>query len=232
MLEIDGLTVRYGPFLAVDDLSLRVNEGEIVGIVGANGAGKSSIVKAIGGAVTPSAGAIMFERRDLLAVPAHQRITIGISIVPEGRGLFPRMSVEENLLMGAYALDEKARILTNMEHGFSMFPILAERRWQAAGTLSGGQQQMLAIAMGLMSEPTLLVLDEPSLGLAPIIIGEIGESLKRLRGSGVTVLLIEQNAKLTCSVADRIYIIANGAIRHHDTSEKILSNADVLEFLI
>lgn len=232
MLEVSDLTVRYGPFLAVDALSLRVDKGDIVGIVGANGAGKSSIVKAVGGAVAPAGGAIRFENADLLALPSHKRISVGISVVPEGRGLFPRMSVEENLLMGAYSIDDPSRVAVNMERGFAMFPILAERRWQAAGTLSGGQQQMLAIAMGLMSEPSLLVLDEPSLGLAPIVIGEIGRALKVLREAGVTVLLVEQNAKLTCAVADRIYIIANGVIRYHGTSEDVLSNSEVLDYLI
>ncbi|HEX6979708.1 MAG TPA: ABC transporter ATP-binding protein [Alphaproteobacteria bacterium] len=232
MLEIEGLTVRYGPFLAVNDVSLRVDAGEIVGIVGANGAGKSSIVKAIGGAVAPAAGCVRFAGQDLDGIASHRRIGLGISIVPEGRGLFPQMSVEENLLMGGYPLRDQRRILANMARGFTLFPILAERRWQAAGTLSGGQQQMLAIAMGLMSEPKLLILDEPSLGLAPIVISEIGRALKSLREAGLTVLLVEQNARLTCTVSDRIYIIGSGAIRYHDAAAKILTNAEVLEHLI
>ncbi len=232
MLEVSNLTVRYGPFLAVDNVGLRVTEGEIVGLVGANGAGKSSIVKAIGGLIAPTQGAITFRDSDLAAVPSHARIRLGMSVVPEGRGLFPRMSVEENLLMGSYSLDDKARTHAAMEAGFQLFPILAERRWQAGGTLSGGQQQMLAIAMGLMSEPKVLVLDEPSLGLAPIVIGEIGRALKQLRGRGVTILLVEQNAKLTCSVADRIYIIANGRIERHDASDKILSSPELLDHLM
>ncbi|MCZ7659625.1 MAG: ABC transporter ATP-binding protein [Xanthobacteraceae bacterium] len=232
MLEVENLTVRYGPFLAVDEVAIRVEAGEIVGLVGANGAGKSSIVKTIGGVVVPLRGRVDFEGQDLAAVPPHRRIRLGISIVPEGRGLFPRMSVEENLLMGGYSLADKAQIARNIERGFALFPILAERRWQAAGTLSGGQQQMLAVAIGLMSDPKLLVLDEPSLGLAPIVIGEIGRALKSLRGQGLTVLLVEQNAKLTCNVSDRIYIVANGAIQHHDVSANILSNREILELLI
>jgi branched-chain amino acid transport system ATP-binding protein len=232
MLELSGIHVRYGPFLAIDGVDLRVDEGEIVGLVGPNGAGKSSLVKTIGGLVTPRAGSVIFRGDNLADVAPHRRIGRGISIVPEGRGLFPRMSVEENLLMGGYALAAPARIPAVMERCFALFPILAERRWQAAGTLSGGQQQMLAIAMGLMSEPRLLVLDEPSLGLAPIVIGEIGRTLRRLRESGLTVLLVEQNARLTCSVAQRIYILGSGIVRHHDTADRVMASPELLEHLI
>ena len=232
MLELSGITVRYGPFLAVDGVSLQVNQGEVVGLVGPNGAGKSSLVKTIGGSVLPQTGRIMFGGRDLGGVPTYQRIGLGISIVPEGRGLFANMSVEENLLMGGYPLAGKAQIAANIERSFTLFPILAERRWQAAGTLSGGQQQMLAVSVGLMSDPKLLVLDEPSLGLAPIVIGEIGKTLRRLRDEGLTVLLVEQNAKLTCSVANRIYILGAGSVQHHDTADRILGNPAVLEHLI
>lgn len=232
MLEIADLVIRYGPFLAVDRLSMQVNEHEIVGVVGPNGAGKSSVVKAIGGLVRPREGRILFEAGDLAAMPVHARVRAGISIVPEGRGLFPNMSVEENLRVGGDPLDDRARTATNIERSFAMFPILAERRWQAAGTLSGGQQQMLAVAVGLMPDPKLLVLDEPSLGLAPIVIGEIGRALRSLRTSGLTVALFEQNAKLTCSVADRIYLLASGLVRHHDEASKLLANPEVLEHLI
>jgi len=232
MLELSDVTIRYGPFLAVDRVTLHVDTGEIVGLVGPNGAGKSSLVKAIGGAVVPDAGRVAFCGRDLAGVPTHERVRLGISIVPEGRGLFPNMSVEENLLMGGYSLREKARMATNLGACFALFPILAERRRQAAGTLSGGQQQMLAVCMGLMSEPRFLVLDEPSLGLAPIVVGEIGRTLRKLGGGGLTVLLVEQNAKLTCSVADRIYILGSGRVQHHDEAQCILANREVLEFLI
>jgi branched-chain amino acid transport system ATP-binding protein len=232
MLEVSRLTVRYGPFLAVDDLEISVAPGEIVGVVGPNGAGKSSIVKAIGGLVRPQQGRIRFCAQDLLTLDPHQRVGLGLSIVPEGRGLFPVMSVEENLRMGAYPLRSRADVEANMGRCFDLFPILAERRWQAAGTLSGGQQQMVAISVGLMSNPRLLVLDEPSLGLAPIVIGEIGRALRSLRESGLTVLLFEQNAKLTCSVAGRIYIVASGAVRHHDSADRILANAEILDHLM
>lgn len=232
MLDIAALTIRYGPFLAVDQTSIAVGAGEVVGIVGPNGAGKSSIVKAIGGLVVPQAGGVTFEGRDLLAVPPHERIRLGISIVPEGRGLFPRMTVDENLVIGGDTLGDPARKARAKERCFDLFPILRERRWQAAGTLSGGQQQMVAVSVGLMSDPRLLVLDEPSLGLAPIVIAEIGRMMRRLREEGLTIVLFEQNAKLTCSIADRIYILASGSVRHHDRAANLLNNPEILDHLI
>jgi branched-chain amino acid transport system ATP-binding protein len=232
MLEIANLTVRYGAFLAVDQLTMNVAPGEIVGVVGPNGAGKSSIVKSVGGLVKPKTGSITFDGRDLLTVPTHERINLGLSIVPEGRGLFPRMSVEENLIIGGDPLRDKARSARNIERCFDLFPILKERRWQAAGTLSGGQQQMVAVSMGLMSDPRLLMLDEPSLGLAPIVIGEIGAALRTLGKTGLTVALFEQNAKLTCNVADRIYILASGCVQHHDRAEDLMKNPEILDHLM
>ena len=232
MLEIDDLTIRYGPFLAVDSLSMHIGAGEIVGVVGPNGAGKSSIVKAIGGLVRPQSGRIAFDGKTLLTVPTHERIKLGISIVPEGRGLFDRMTVEENLGIAGDTLDDKMRCARNIERCFDLFPILKERRWQAAGTLSGGQQQMVAVSMGLMSDPRLLILDEPSLGLAPIVIGEIGQTLRRLGREGLTVALFEQNAKLTCNVAQRIYLLASGVVQRHDKAADLLSNPEILDHLM
>lgn len=232
MLEISSLNIRYGPFLAVDRLEMNVRIGEIVGVVGPNGAGKSSVVKAVGGLIKPSAGAILLDAHDLLAVPAYERIRLGVSIVPEGRGLFPRMSVEENLTVGGDVLANKSRRSQNINRCYDLFPILRERRSQTAGTLSGGQQQMVAVSMGLMSDPRLLVLDEPSLGLAPIVIGEIGRALRQLRDDGLTVALFEQNAKLTCSVADRVYIIASGSVRHHAKADSLINNPEILDHLI
>lgn len=232
MLEIADLTIRYGPFLAVDHLAISVDAGEIVGVVGPNGAGKSSIVKAIGGLVQPKSGRLTFDGTDLQTLPTHKRIDLGISIVPEGRGLFPRMSVDENLVIAGDPLKDRARCRRNIERCYEIFPILRERRWQHAGTLSGGQQQMVAVSMGLMSDPRLLVLDEPSLGLAPIVIGEIGKALRMLGTQGLTVALFEQNAKLTCSVADRIYILASGAVRHHDRAADLLRNPEILDHLM
>jgi branched-chain amino acid transport system ATP-binding protein len=232
MLEISDLTIRYGPFLAVDHLAISVGAGEIVGIVGPNGAGKSSIVKAIGGLVQPKSGRLTFDGIDLQSLPTHKRIELGISIVPEGRGLFPRMSVDENLVVAGDPLQDRAKSGHNIERCYELFPILKERRWQPAGTLSGGQQQMVAVSMGLMSNPRLLVLDEPSLGLAPIVIGEIGRTLRGLGSKGLTVALFEQNAKLTCSVADRIYILASGAVRHHNRAADLLKDPEILDHLM
>jgi len=232
MLEIADLTIRYGPFLAVDHLAISVGAGEIVGVVGPNGAGKSSIVKAIGGLVQPKSGRLIFDGTDLQTLPTHKRINLGISIVPEGRGLFPRMSVDENLVIAGDPLEDRVKRGRNIERCYEIFPILKERRWQHAGTLSGGQQQMVAVSMGLMSDPRLLILDEPSLGLAPIVIGEIGKALRMLGTQGLTVALFEQNAKLTCSVADRIYILASGAVRHHDRAADLLKNPEILDHLM
>ena len=229
MLEVEQLTVRYGPFLALDQVSLKVDAGEIVGLIGPNGAGKSSLARAIGGLVTPGGGVIRFLGAPLNQMPAHERITHGLSLVPEGRGLFPQMSVEENLMMGGYTLPGNARIATVMERCFDLFPVLKTRRRQLAGTLSGGQQQMVAVSVGLMAEPKLCIFDEPSLGLAPIVIEQIGTTLQAMRGLGLTVLLIEQNSKLTSAVADRIYIMAAGSIRYHDKPEALMRNPEVLE---
>lgn len=229
MLDVDHLSVRYGPFLALDGISLKVAAGEIVGLIGPNGAGKSSLARAIGGLVTPSGGAITFDGQALTDIAAHERIRRGLSLVPEGRGLFAQMSVEENLMMGGYTLPSKARIAQAMERCFEMFPILRDRRRQIAGTLSGGQQQMVAVSVGLMAEPKFCIFDEPSLGLAPIIIEQIGVTLQAMRKIGLTVLLIEQNAKLTGAVADHIYIMAAGSIRFHDTPAALMKNPEVLE---
>jgi len=228
MLEIQGLSVSYGPFLALDLVSIGVRRGEIVGLVGPNGAGKSSLVKALGGLVTAMHGAITFGGSELRGLPAHTRSGMGLSIVPEGRGLFTRMSIEENLLMGLYNERSPDVRAIRLERAFALFPMLKDRRRQLAGTMSGGQQQMLAVAVGLMSEPTLIVLDEPSLGLAPIVIQEIGRALKQMRSDGLTVLLVEQNARLTCDVAYRIYIMQAGRIRHHGTPEKLFSDPEVV----
>ncbi len=229
MLEVDNLTVRYGPFLALDSISIRIAPGEIVGLIGPNGAGKSSLARAIGGLITPTSGSIKFLGQSLESLPAHSRITRGLSLVPADRGLFAQMSVEENLLMGGYTLPSQARIAEAMERCFELFPILKTRCRQLAGTLSGGQQQMLAVAAGLMAEPKFCIFDEPSLGLAPIIIEQIGASLEVMRKIGLTVLLIEQNSRLTSAVADRIYIMAAGNIRYHDTPKVLMQNPEVLE---
>jgi len=229
MLEVRNLVVRYGHFLALDGIDLRVDAGDIVGVIGANGAGKSTLVRTIAGLTPSPEGEIVFRGQPLLRQAAHERMLLGISLVPEGRGLFSQMSVEENLLMGGYKLSGRARVNEDMARCYALFPVLRERRRQLAGSLSGGEQQMLAIAMGLMSEPKLLILDEPSLGLAPIVINEIGRCLSELKESGLTVLLIEQNAVLAGTVADRIYVLQTGRIRFHDVPENLFRNPEVAE---
>lgn len=229
MLNVRELEIRYGPFLAVDKISLDVNIGEIVGVIGPNGAGKSSVVRAISGLVKPSSGTVSFLGQSTLDVPVHELIRRGLSVVPEGRGLFPQMSVEENLLMGGYSLSQRDRRDELMASCLELFPILKERRNQLAGTLSGGQQQMLAVSVGLMGDPKLCIFDEPSLGLAPIVIEQIGDTLKKMRALKLTVLLIEQNAMLASSVADRIYIMSAGRIQYHDTPERLMRDPDVIE---
>ena len=229
MLEVRDLEIRYGPFLAVDKVSLEVRQGEIVGVIGPNGAGKSSVVRAITGLVRPTAGTVRFLGQSTLDVPVHELIRRGLSLVPEGRGLFPMMSVEENLLMGGYSLADRSRRDELMASCFELFPILKERRNQLAGTLSGGQQQMVAVSVGLMGDPQFCIFDEPSLGLAPIVIQQIGETLQKMRQLKLTVLLIEQNAMLASSVADRIYIMSAGRMQFHDTPDRLMKNPEVIE---
>jgi branched-chain amino acid transport system ATP-binding protein len=229
MLEVKDLVIRYGPFLAVDAVSLNVNAHEIVGLIGPNGAGKSSIARAVGGLIRPAGGSITFAGSDITEEVPHARIRMGLSLVPEGRGLFPQMSVEENLLMGGHSLQRAERRRELMDRCYQLFPILKTRRQQIAGTMSGGQQQMLAVSMGLMGDPKLCIFDEPSLGLAPIVIQQIGETLSAMRQLDLTVFLIEQNAKLASTVADRIYVISAGRIEYHDTPARLAANPDVLE---
>ena len=229
MLDVGALVIKYGPFLALDGVDLNVGKGEIIGIIGANGAGKSSLVRAVAGLVPVASGHITFKGKELTREPPHVRNRMGIALVPEGRGLFPRMSVEENLMMGGYPLADHQRMTPNMQRCYDLFPMLKERRNQLAGTLSGGQQQMLAVSMGLMSEPQILILDEPSLGLAPIVIGDIERSLKQLKAAGMTILLAEQNANLTGSITDRIYVLQTGRVRYHDKPDVLFKMPEVAE---
>jgi branched-chain amino acid transport system ATP-binding protein len=229
MLDIEALVIKYGPFLALDGVDLKVGAGEIVGIIGDNGAGKSSLVRAIAGLVPPTSGRIVFMGKELTKEPPHVRNRMGIALVPEGRGLFPRMSVEENLMMGGYPLPDRQRMAVNMRRCYDLFPVLYERCNQLAGTMSGGQQQMLAVSMGLMSDPKLLILDEPSLGLAPIVIGDIGRSLQQLKSTGITILLVEQNANLAGSTTDRIYVLQTGRVRYHDKPDVLFKMPEVAE---
>lgn len=212
MLEVENLTVTYGKHMALDHVSLSVAQGEMVAILGANGAGKSSLLGAIGGRVHPTGGTITYRGADLLALPQHRLVDQGIALVPEGRGIFPALTVAENLTLGANPARARAGAETRREEVFTLFPKLAERRGQIAGTMSGGEQQMVAIGRALMSAPDLLLLDEPSLGLAPIVVQEVFAALARIRETGLTVMIVEQNARATLALADRAYLIEAGRI--------------------
>ena len=229
MLEVTGLRVAYGGIQAVRNISFHVNDGEMVALIGANGAGKTSTLKALARLLGAAGGSVRYGGREISALAPHQLITEGIALVPEGRGVFPRMSIVENLLMGAYIRDDKAAIAADQEHVFSHFPRLKERAQQLAGTLSGGEQQMLAIGRALMSRPKLLLLDEPSMGLAPLMVQKIFEVIRTVADEGMTVLLVEQNAKLALEVSQRAYVMESGEITLTDESSKLLENPKVRE---
>ena len=224
MLELKDLNVFYGGIHALKDVSLKINEGEIVTLIGSNGSGKTTTLRTISGLEKAKSGQIIFEGEDITAKPASEIVKLGISHVPEGRRVFSTMSVYENLEMGAYIRSDKAEIRKDMEKIFNWFPILYERRNQNAINLSGGEQQMLAIGRALLSRPKVLLLDEPSMGLAPIIVNEIFEIIKDINKDGMTILLVEQNAKMALQCADRAYIIKNGSIELEGTSEELLNN--------
>jgi branched-chain amino acid transport system ATP-binding protein len=229
MLDLQKVVVRYGDFLAVDGVDLNVKQGEIVGIIGPNGAGKTSLLNVAAGLVRPTSGSVSFEAGSLEGVPTDMRLAQGLVLVPEVRGVFPMMSVYENLLVGAYLCRDKAETAKRIERVYRLFPILKDRRNQMAGTMSGGQQQMVAIGSGLMASPRLLMLDEPSIGLAPVIIKEIGRTLSRLRDEGMTILLSEQNAKLATAIADRIYVVQAGRIQMARTTASLLDDPKFVE---
>lgn len=212
MLTIESLNVFYGAVHVLRDVSIHVQTGEVVTLIGANGAGKSTTLRAICGLLAPKSGRIVFEGSDVAGVPAHKLVARGISMSPEGRGVFANLTVLENLEMGAYLDNDKKRIKRNLERGFTMFPRLKERAAQHAGTLSGGEQQMLAIARALMSSPKLLLLDEPSLGLAPLVCQMIFNTIDEIKGSGTTVLLVEQNANAALKHSDRGYVLETGKV--------------------
>ena len=228
MLEVAGLSLRYGKHLALDGVGLRVCAGESVVILGANGAGKTSLLKAIAGLVTPEAGARLdFEGRPLLGCPAHRIVDLGIALVPEGRGVFGELSVDENLLLGANPARARAGEAARREQVYTLFPKLAERRRQHVGTMSGGEQQMVAIGRALMSKPDLLLLDEPSLGLAPIMVGELFEALAKVRATGVALLLVEQNVKASLALAERGYLMEAGRIVGEDSAANLQKDETV-----
>jgi branched-chain amino acid transport system ATP-binding protein len=227
MLKLEDVNAYYGTVHALKGVSLNINEGEIVVLIGANGAGKTTALKTISGILKPRSGKILFEGKDINSLTAPDIVKLGISHVPEGRRIFPGMTVMENLEMGAFIRKDKSGLRTDYENIFSRFPILLERKKQLAGTLSGGEQQMLAMGRALMSRPKLLILDEPSMGLAPKIVKDIFSIIKEINNSGTTILLVEQNANMALQCADRAYVIRNGSIEIESKASELLNNESV-----
>ena len=227
MLKIDNIDVYYGAIHALKGISLEVKEGEIVTLIGANGAGKSTTLRTISGLLKPKTGSITFLGQDVAGVRAHEIVKKGISQVPEGRRVFAEMTVMENLDLGAFVRKDKAGIQQDLKHVFELFPRLEERKNQSAGTLSGGEQQMLAMGRALMSRPKLLLLDEPSMGLAPLLIKEIFNIIVDINKSGTTVLLVEQNANMALSIANRAYVLETGRITLSGSAQELAASEDV-----
>jgi branched-chain amino acid transport system ATP-binding protein len=229
LLELKDLKVAYGGIQAVKGISLQVAEGELVCLIGANGAGKTTTLKGITGLQPVKSGKIHYGGADITGKPAFQLVRRGLSMVPEGRGVFGALSIEENLAMGAYARDDRAAIKADVERVYGLFPRLKERHKQTAGTLSGGEQQMLAMGRAMMSRPKLLLLDEPSMGLAPLMVQKVFETVIAIAKEGVTILLIEQNAKLALEVSSRGYVMESGEITLHGEAKQLLSDPKVRE---
>ena len=228
MLKIDDIHVYYGAIHAIKGVSFEVKEGEIVALIGANGAGKTTILHTVTGLLAPKAGSIMFEGQDITKVPAHKIVSMGMAHVPEGRRVFAQLSVYDNLKMGAYTRTDKNEIEESLEMVYKRFPRLEERKNQMAGTLSGGEQQMLAMGRALMSKPKIILMDEPSMGLSPIFVNEIFNIIQDVSASGTTVLLVEQNAKKALSIADRAYVLETGNIALEGDA-KVLMNDDSIK---
>jgi branched-chain amino acid transport system ATP-binding protein len=227
LLRVDGLKVAYGGIVAVRGIDMHVDKGELVALIGANGAGKTTTLKALAGMLPAAGGSIHYDGKSVTRAASYQLVRQGIALVPEGRGVFARLTVEENLAMGAYIRSDAAGIRADLERAYGLFPRLRERRQQLAGTLSGGEQQMLAIGRALMSRPKLLLLDEPSMGLAPIMVQKIFEVIRTVSAEGVTILLVEQNAKLALEAASRGYVMESGAITLGDTARALLASPQV-----
>lgn len=228
MLQIKNLNVHYGVIHALKDVNLTVNKGEIVTLIGANGAGKTTTLRTISGLNKATSGDIILEGTNITSLLAHQRVEMKVSQVPEGRRIFPEMSVLENLELGAFLRKDKNEIKKDIDHVYELFPILGKRKKQTAGTLSGGEQQMLAMGRALMSRPKILLLDEPSMGLAPLLVREIFEIIKNINSTGTTILLVEQNARMALSIAHRAYVIETGSIVLSGTGEE-LSKSDEIQ---
>lgn len=229
MLEIKDLHVFYGAIHALKGISLTVGDGELVSLIGANGAGKTTTLHAISGLLRAASGSITLDGTDLQSVPANSIIRLGLAHVPEGRHVFAQMTVEENLKMGAYSISDTKRVAENMERVYGHFPRLKERRRQLAGTLSGGEQQMLAVGRALMAKPKVMMMDEPSLGLAPLVVKDIFSIIRRINDDGVTVLLIEQNANAALKIADRGYVLQTGNVTMTGTGMELLNDESIKE---
>jgi branched-chain amino acid transport system ATP-binding protein len=229
MLVLKHIDAGYGSFQALFDVSLEVQAGEAVAVIGPNGAGKTTLMRAISGLIRPAAGSATMEGRDLLATPAHEIVELGIAHVPENRRLFPRMTVEDNLRMGAFPPSARARYAERLAVVYDLFPRMKERRTQLAGTMSGGEQQMCAIGRALMSDPKLLLLDEPSAGLAPVVVQQVFDLVRRIRTSGLTVLIVEQNVQQVLKVVDRAYLLETGTIRTSGSSDELLQSDKIRE---
>lgn len=224
MLEIKDLCVSYGAINALKGISLTVNDGELVTLIGANGAGKTTTLHTISGLLNAASGTISLDGVDIQKIPAHKIIELGMAQVPEGRHVFAQMTVLENLYMGAYSISDKKKTEENMEWVFQHFPRLKERSKQLAGTLSGGEQQMLATGRALMTNPKIVLMDEPSMGLSPLLVSEIFSIIKELQKTGITILLVEQNAKMALSIADRAYVLENGKITMNGSATEMLND--------
>ena len=229
MLVLKDIDAGYGSFQALFGVALEVKAGEAVAVIGPNGAGKTTLMRAISGLIRPTAGSATMEGQDLLATPPHQIVELGIAHVPENRRLFPRMTVEDNLRMGAFPPSARARFAERLAVVYDLFPRMKERRSQLAGTMSGGEQQMCAIGRALMSDPKLLLLDEPSAGLAPVVVQQVFEFVRRIRASGLTVLIVEQNVQQVLKVVDRAYLLEIGTIRTSGSSAELLQSDKIRE---
>lgn len=227
MLEIKDLQVYYGMIQAIKGVSFEVREGEVIALIGANGAGKTTILHTITGLLSPGAGSVIFEGKDITKVPAHKIVSMGMAHVPEGRRVFAQLSVLQNLKMGAYTRKDKEEIEQTLRTVYDRFPRLEERQNQMAGTLSGGEQQMLAMGRALMSHPRIILMDEPSMGLSPIFVNEIFDIIEQVSKSGTTVLLVEQNAKKALSIADRAYVLETGNIVLEGKAQELLNDASI-----
>ena len=227
MLEVNDIKVYYGMIQAIKGVSFHVDEGEVIALIGANGAGKTTILHTVSGLLTPKEGSITFEGQDLVKIPGHKIVSMGMAHVPEGRRVFAQLSVLQNLMMGAYTRKNKAEIEDSLKSVYKRFPRLEERKGQRAGTLSGGEQQMLAMGRALMSKPRIILMDEPSMGLSPIFVNEIFNIIKEVSDSGTTVLLVEQNAKKALSIADRAYVLETGSITLEGKASDLLNNESV-----